>query len=60
MEELKIFEFQAKNIENTLRLCANALNAQDRKTCLDRDIMEAWEYIKNVISRQPEKRVKRY
>lgn len=60
MEELKIFEYQAKNIENTLRLCANTLNAHDKKTCLDRDIMEAWETIKNVINKQPEKRVKRY
>ena len=56
MEELKIYEFQAKRIEDTLRLVANLLKSQSRETCLDRDVMRSWEMIKNVIDKNPDKR----
>ena len=49
MKELKIYEFQAKNIEDTLRLVARTLESKSKKTCLDRDIMQSWQTIKNVL-----------
>lgn len=60
MKELTIFEFQAKEIENTLRLIANHFHSQNKKTCLDRDIMQCWEMIKNVIAEQPNKIAPRF
>jgi hypothetical protein len=50
MKELKIYEFQAKQIEDTFRLVANRLKSSSKETSLDRDIMQSWEMIKNVIS----------
>jgi hypothetical protein len=50
MKELKIYEFQAKQIEDTFRLVANQLESQTKKTCLDRDVMQSWQMIKNVLS----------
>lgn len=60
MKELKIYEFQTKQIENTLRLVARLLNSKSKESCLDRDIMQSWEMIKNVIQENINKRVKRY
>ena len=59
MKELKIYEFQAKEIEDTFRMIANLLESKSKKTCLDRDIMQSWEMIKNVLKEQPDTRVKR-
>ena len=50
MKELKIYEFQAKQLEDTFRMIANALDSHGKKTSLDRDIMQSWEMIKNVLS----------
>jgi len=52
MKELKIYEFQAKQIEDTLRLVANRLESKNRETSLDRDVMQSWEMIKNVLKEQ--------
>lgn len=38
MKELKIYEFQAKQIEDTLRIVARTLNSKTKETCLDRDV----------------------
>lgn len=57
MKELKIYEFQAKRIEDTLRLAARALESQNKETCLDRDVMQSWEMIKNVLAEDIDKRV---
>lgn len=59
MKELKIYEYQAKQIEDTLRLCANRLKSHDKKTCLDRDIIQSHEFIKNVLQGEPDKAVTR-
>lgn len=59
MEELIIYKFQAEQLENTLRLVANLLKSQSKETCLDRDIMQSWQMVKNVIEGKPEKRVSR-
>ena len=49
MKELKIYEFQAKRIEDTFRLVARALESKEKETSLDRDVMQSWEMIKNVL-----------
>lgn len=50
MKELKIYEFQAKQIEDTIRLVATTLESKSKTTSLDRDIMQSWEMIKNVLA----------
>lgn len=50
MKELKIYKFQAKKIEDTFRLVARTLESKSKTTSLDRDIMQSWEMIKNVLS----------
>ena len=60
MEELKIYEFQAKRIEDTFRMVVNALKSHDKKTSLDRDVMQSWEMIKNVLNKDIEKHVSRF
>lgn len=59
MEKLTIYQFQAEQIENTLRLVSNLLKSQNKTTCLDRDIMQSWQMVKNVIEGNPDKRVSR-
>ncbi len=52
MKELKIYEFQAKQIEDTFRIVARILDSKSKTTCLDRDVMQSWQMIKNVLSEQ--------
>jgi len=59
MEELKIYEFQAKHIEDTFRKVANTLESHNKETCLDRDIIQAWEMIKNVLNKDINKLTKK-
>jgi len=42
MEKLKIYKFQAKQIEDTLRLVARTLGSHPKIISLDRDIMQSW------------------
>ena len=50
MKELKIYEFQAKQIEDTFRLVARTLESKSKTTSLDRDVMQSWKMIKNVLA----------
>jgi len=59
MKELKIYEYQAKQIEDTLRLVNNLLDSYTNETCLDRDVTQSWETIKNIINEEPYKQVRR-
>jgi hypothetical protein len=59
MEELKIYKYQAKHIEDTLRLVARTLESQSKETCLDRDVMQAWGMIEAILNGQPEKVIHR-
>lgn len=59
MKELKIYQFQAEQIEDTFRIVARILESQSRKTCLDRDVMVSWGMIKNVLSGDIDKHVER-
>jgi len=60
MKELKIYKFQAKEIEDALRLVTNVLNSQSRNTSVDRSVMVAHEMIKNVLNEDIDKRVTRF
>ncbi|MBD2705528.1 hypothetical protein IC229_33275 [Spirosoma sp. BT702] len=53
MEELKIYQYQAKEIEDTLRIVANVLNSRSRETALDRQVMKAYEMIEKVLAKKP-------
>lgn len=59
MKELKIYEFQAKQIEDTFRLVSRVLESKSKKTSLDRDVMVSWQMIKNVIEGNIDKHVER-
>ena len=55
MTELKIYEYQAKQIKDTFRIVARVLKSQSKKTCLDRDVMLSWKIIENIINEEPDK-----
>jgi hypothetical protein len=59
MEEIIILEYQAKTIENTLRLVSNVLKSHSRESSLDRDIMQSLSFIKNVLNKNPQEYVQR-
>lgn len=50
MKELKIYQFQAEHIEDTLRIVANILESRKKETCSNRNIMQAIGMIKNVLN----------
>lgn len=58
MKELKIYKFQAEQIEDTLRMCANVLESHSKETCIDRNIMQSWQMIKNVLEGKIDEHVK--
>jgi hypothetical protein len=60
MKELKIYEFQAKQIEDTLRLVARSLGSKTKITSVDRDVMQSWEMIKNVLAENIDTQVPRF
>lgn len=55
MKELKIYEHQAKEIEDTLRMVANRLKSHSKETCLDRNVIQSWEMIQNVLTGEIDK-----
>lgn len=57
MKKLTIYEYQAKQIEDTLRLVANTLKSHPKTTSLDRDVMQSWAMIKNVLNDKIDERV---
>ena len=57
MKEFKIYEYQAKIIEDCLRSCSNFLNSRNKETCLDRNIMQSYEIIKNILEGNSDKQV---
>jgi hypothetical protein len=60
MKELKIYEFQAKQIEDTFRLVARSLDSKTKTASIDRDVMQSWEMIKNVLSEKIDTHVPRF
>ena len=54
MKELMIYEFQVNKIEDTLRKVNNLLDCDKKETCLDRDVMETIQILKNILSELPD------
>jgi hypothetical protein len=59
MEKLQIYEYQAKAIENALRIVSNTMKSKNKETCLDRDVEQSLEMIRNVIKGEIDILVKR-
>jgi predicted transcriptional regulator len=59
MKVLNIYQFQAIRIEDTFRLVARVLESKSKETCIDRDVMQSWEMIKNVLKEQIDTHVPR-
>ena len=59
MDKLEIYKYQAKQIENTLRMVANVLESRTKKTSFDRDVMQSIGMITNVIEKQIDTYVER-
>jgi len=59
MKELKIYEFQAKQIEDTFRLIAKIYDSHKKISSVDRDVMQSWEMIKNVLAEKIDTHVSR-
>lgn len=60
MKELKIYEFQAEHIKDTLRLVANILGSRKKESSVDRDVIQAQQMIDNVLSGEIDKQAKRF
>ena len=45
-----IYEFQAKEIKDALRMVSNAYDCREKKTCMDRTVCKAIEFIDKVLS----------
>lgn len=59
MKKLTIYEYQARDIEDCLRKVANTLCSHSKETCLDRDVMQCWQWMKNVLTDNIDAMVKR-
>lgn len=60
MEELKIYKFQAEEIRNTLSSMARILKCDKKITSIDRDVMQSFETINNVLLGNIDEHVPRY
>ncbi len=49
-ETINIPLWQLKEIANTLRMVANALDSPKRKSCLDRNVMRSWNNVVDIIN----------
>ena len=58
MEKLEIYRFQAIDIENTLRMIANILDSHKKETCLDRNVIQSLERMRNVLKGEIDAQVK--
>lgn len=42
--------WELKEIANTFRMVANALDSPKRESCLDRNVMRSWNHIVDIIN----------
>lgn len=49
--------WQAKKIEDCFRIVSNHLKSEFKSSCMDRDIMQSYEWIKNAIAGESDKQV---
>ena len=59
MKKIEIYEFQAKAIQDALRIVSRVLNSSTKTTSLDRDIIQAKAYIDNALNGEIDTHVKR-
>lgn len=50
MEEIAVPKFVLKNLENTLRLIANAYDCYKKETCLDRDTIGCLNSVRKLLN----------
>jgi hypothetical protein len=46
---IKVPLWELKEIADTLRMVANALDSPKRESCLDRNVMRSWNYVVDMI-----------
>ena len=46
-------EWQVKEIEDTLRLVSNMMNAPKRNSCLARKVMTCWNWVTDALNNVP-------
>lgn len=49
-KEIKVPLWELKEISDTLRMVANALDSPKRETCLDWNIMRSWNHVVDMIN----------
>lgn len=49
-ETINVPLWELKEIANTLRMVANALDCPKRKSCLDRNVMRSWNNVVDIIN----------
>jgi hypothetical protein len=59
MDKLTIYRFQAELIQDTFRIGNNAFEFDKKETSFDRDAMQAWQMIKNVLEGKIDQHVPR-
>lgn len=57
MEEITIYKFQLETIIEALRITSNIHNSTKGITCHDRQVRQAYEFAKNALEKQKDKRV---
>lgn len=59
MKELKIYKFQAEEIEDALRMVSYIFESHKKETCVDRSIILSLKLIRNVLDETIDNRVTR-
>lgn len=49
-ETINVPLWELKEIANTLRMVANALDSPKRESCLDRNVMRSWNNVVDIIN----------
>lgn len=57
MEEIIIYKFQLETIIEALRITSNIHNSKAGKTAFDRQVRQAYEYAKNALEDEKDKKV---
>ena len=58
MNKVEIYEFQLKEIMEALRMTSNIHQSQKKETCHDRTVTRAYNYAKNALEGDIDKKVK--
>ena len=58
MKKIEIYEFQLKTIQEALRLTIRINECSDKKTCFDRQVMQAKGFTDNALDNKIDNEVK--